>query len=94
MIQDIERRIPHTHSLGTKHFCAGSDLAIDCSDLTLDLSSFLPVDICILPDAVEGALHERASQLTSVTAPWIHLSALNVPGFCLRSIATLAKKTS
>ncbi|KAF3037143.1 hypothetical protein E8E11_002997 [Didymella keratinophila] len=60
-IQDIERRIPHTYSLGTRRFCVGSDQATVCSDLPLNLSGFLPDDIPSLPDAIEGALPSDAS---------------------------------
>ena len=93
-IQGIEGRIPHTYSLGTRQFCVGTDLATDCRDLPLNPSSFLPDDIHNLPDAVEGALRERADQLTSLTEPWVHLSALTVPGVLITEVVLMCLWTT
>jgi hypothetical protein len=79
--------------LSTRQFYVGSDLATNCSDLLLNLLSFLLDDIRILPNAVEGALRERASQLATVTAPWVYLSALTVPGLLLAEMALMCSLT-
>lgn len=86
-IQDVEERIPHTFSLGTRQFCIASDHASDCADLPLNLLSLLPDNIHSLPDAVQNVLRERAGQLSSAMDSWIKISALTVP--CLLIAGTV-----
>ncbi|KAF2818075.1 hypothetical protein CC86DRAFT_435319, partial [Ophiobolus disseminans] len=92
-VEDVENRIPHTYSLGTRQFCVESKHATDCRDLPLNLSSLLPENIHKLPDVVEDALRERGDQLSSLMGPWNKLSSHTVPGILITEIVLMSLLT-